>query len=269
MSGECIEFDFNGPTIISKSPVTYEFTLTTTTPAPLLYSSYSGNHDTLICDNIDFIKNLINVFSRKCSKFFSKPLSIDLLLPRLKHKDYVVNEIEKNKTDQGEENELEEPIIYEWRYTPYKIQISGTEFTLFWCVDEIESKCVIDIDSTIHGDNIENSDDVVQLNNDVVDGGGEKEVLSDIDGAANNIKEHPVDEAGWGGEEPLVQLSPDNIPVGEGNITLQTDEREEDMKQLTKARLRVKIARFKMEREYERYIQKWGYLSEDSGSDSD
>jgi hypothetical protein len=72
-------------------------------------------------------------------------------------------------------------------------------------------------------------------------------------------------------EPPVVQLGEVNIPVSEDStpVTIKFDVRKDEYKRLKKAQLRVEMARFKAERAYARYIERWGYLSEDSGSDSE
>ena len=259
-------FEFKAPIIVSKSPITYEFLLLNTHAAPIIYNEHMLV-DNIISDNIDFIKELLDTFSAKCSKYFSKPLITDILLPRLKHKEYTINEADKEGAD--------EPVIYEWRYTPYKIHISGTEFSLFWCIDELETKCVMDITTDeAHVPEPEPEPTVLPLEPEPEPQVPESAMVSQIvpsalEPALPEEDIHVNNPAPDEEEDLLVQLTSDNIPVGEGTVTIYKDEQEEDLKSLSKIRLRAKIARFKMEREYEKYIKKWGYLSEDSGSDSD
>jgi hypothetical protein len=268
-------FEFKAPIIVSKSPVTYEFLLLNTHAAPIIYNDYMLV-DNIISDNIEFIKELLDTFSAKCSKYFSKPLLTDILLPRLKHKEYTINEADKEGAD--------EPVIYEWRYTPYKIHISGTEFSLFWCIDELETKCVMDITT----DEVQVSEpallepsvvsQIVPLTPEPASLESASLESASLESASPEPQPEPQvptevihvnNPASDEEDDLLVQLTSDNIPVGEGTVTIYKDEQEEDLKSLSKSRLRAKIARFKMEREYEKYIKKWGYLSEDSGSDSD
>ena len=228
-----MEIDFKTPSMISKA--VYAFQIINISES-IAYDN-SVSYSTLQDEHIIYIKTLISVFCNKCSKYFSKRLEEDKLLSRLTHNSFAVNELEKDdsKSDNG--------FISQWKYTPYRIIISGTQFTIEWCVDEIEQKCIIDI-----------PDEDIIVN---------EQAVATVD----NTVEHVSVEEGESADdlfEPLVQLSENDIPVSEPETS------DADLlKRLKKARLRVKIAKFKAEQAYEKYVQRWGYLSEDSGSDSD
>jgi hypothetical protein len=226
-----MDFEYKAPSIISKTPTTvYAFQLNNTYPIQLTYAN-KPDYDQLISDNNEYIKLLLTSFTSKCSKYFSKPLEVDKLLSRLSHKDYSINTLDEGSyTDTASVA----PVIYEWRYTPYRLLISGTEFVIEWCIDQIETKCVIDLFEDQTDNLIEDKADI-QL------------------------------------EDPLVQLSEINIPVAPDStpITININSKDFDLKKVKKAQLRVELAKFKAERAYEKYIERWGYLSDDSGSDSD
>jgi hypothetical protein len=235
------DFEFKSPIIISKSPMKYAFQLLQTHPIVNTYNSIVG-FDIIQEENHDEIKRLVDLFCNKCSKYFSKPLDSNRFISRLTHIQFSVNAItDDNEMPDG--NLDNEPVIYEWSYSPYRIIISGTEFIIEWCLDQIEVKCSIDIPDFI---DTGASEPVVQL--------GENEVIGSQEGEL---------------------LEEDNIPVAEDNnpviININEGEiqRDVDNKKLKKAQLKVKMAKFKAERAYEKYIQKWGYLSEDSGSETD
>jgi hypothetical protein len=236
-----MEFEFKPPTIISKTPViVYAFQLSHTLSIEASHNE-RFSYEELINQNYEFISNLVKLFSEKCSKYFSKPLDATKLLSRLVHEDYAIN------VDVLDENE--DGMIYEWKYTPYRIVISGTEFKIQWCIDQIQVKCVIEMDS----DEIDGSSNAVNM-----------------ESISENINEMKID-SGNEDEPPMVQLSEVDIPVAEDKtpVTIKFDSRKEDFKRLKKAQLRVKMARFKVERAYAKYIERWGYLSEDSGSESE
>ena len=249
------DFEFKAPIIVSKSPMKYAFQLLQTHPVPNTYNNIVS-FQTIQEENLDSIKNLIEVFCTKCSKYFSKPLEANKLISRLTHTQFSVNAIANE--DETEESH-DEPVIYQWSYSPYRIIISGSEFIVEWCVDQIEIKCSIDIPDFI--DN-ESSEPVVQLADHEVACAGNTEEA----GCAGDTEDKGI-------ESEL--LEEDNIPVAEDdnpvviNINQTDTERDMDIKKLKKAQLKVKMAKFKAERAYEKYIQKWGYLSEDSGSETD
>lgn len=229
-------FEFKAPIIISKSPMKYAFQLIKTCPITNTYNTIVS-FDQIATENSDYIDKLAAEFCNKCSKYFSKPLESGKLISRLTHDKFSVNSIEED----GIPSEDSDPVIYQWSYSPYRIIISGTEFIIEWCLDQIEIKCSIDIPD------FTDSVPLVQLS------------------------ESQAVEA----DPPCEQLmEEDNIPVCEDNNPVvinisKNDMKESDIKKLKKAQLRVKLAKFKAEMAYEKYIQKWGYLSEDSGSESD
>jgi hypothetical protein len=227
-----MDFEYKTPIIISKTPTTiYAFQLINTCPISLTYHT-KPEYDQLISDNTDYIKSLLSSFTLKCSKYFSKPLELDKLLSRLSHKDYSINLLDQESIS---DNSSVAPVIYEWRYTPYRLLISGIEFVIEWCIDQIETKCIIDV----FEDKLDNVIEVLNIDNEV--------------------------------DDPLVQLSEINIPVAPDStpISINVNSKDFDLKKVKKAQLRVELAKFKAERAYEKYIQRWGYLSDDSGSNSD
>ncbi len=248
-------FEFKQPIIISKTPsITYAFQLSDTHSITKTYNE-KVDYSIIVNENKDFVYSLIESFSNKCSKFFSKPLDIYRLLSRLAHSDYAVN--------MDENGDCSEPIIYEWKYTPYRIVISGTEFKIEWCVDQVEIKCIIDISGEDEINELQNTKNCIDV---VVK---DADVVTNVDTAIevkNNMKESSTFE-----EPPEVQLSEVNIPVSDDStpISIKIDGRTEDYKRLKKAQLRVEMAKFKAERAYAKYVERWGYLSEDSGSDSE
>lgn len=259
-------FEFKQPIIVSKTPsIIYAFQLLETVSIDKTYSE-KVDYSVIVNDNIAFVSSLIGSFCQKCSKYFSRPLDANRLLSRLVHSDYAVNVENEDDADAHSE-----PVIYEWKYTPYRIIISGTELKVEWCIDQIEIKCMIDI----HVDddhNIEiNSNNIdASLNhvNEVVTervGGVVTEIINVDEVKKEEAKEVEIEEP------PEVQLGEVNIPVSEDStpIAVKVSGRTEDYKRLRKAQLRVEMAKFKAERAYAKYVERWGYLSEDSGSDSE
>jgi hypothetical protein len=234
-------FEFKAPIIISKSPMKYAFQLIKTCPVANTYNTIVS-FDQIATENSDYIDKLAAEFCNKCSKYFSKQLESGKLISRLTHDKFSVNSIEED----GVSSEDSDPVIYQWSYSPYRIIISGTEFIIEWCLDQIEIKCSIDIPDFI------DSVPLVQLSD---ANGDENDSVSLFQGGEQLI------------EENNIPVSEDNNPVVI-NIS-KADMKESDIKKLKKAQLRVKLAKFKAEMAYEKYIQKWGYLSEDSGSESD
>jgi hypothetical protein len=236
-----MDFEFKQPVIISKNPtIVYGFQLTSTLPIGKTYAE-RVNYDCLVNDNKEYISSLISSFVAKCSKYFSKPLDADKLLSRLIHSDYAVNEeVHCDEADVG--------LIYEWKYTPYRIIISGTEFKIEWCIDEIENKCVIEFEN----DDVPSVVEAIPIKNDEQDASLQ---------TVNETDEGP----------PEVQLTEANIPVADDAtpVSIKMNVKNEDYKRLKKAQLKVELAKFKAERAYAKYIERWGYLSEDSGSESE
>lgn len=240
-------FEFKQPIIISKSPIiVYAFQLINTCSIDKTYSD-KVDYETIVNDNKEFIFSLVGSFCEKCSKYFSRPLDIDRLLSRLVHSDYTVN------AESGDDA-TSEPVIYEWKYTPYRIIISGTELKVEWCLDQVEIKCLIDISA--------DETDAVNV------------TTNELTTISLNREENNGDMASFEKNDevpPDVQLAEVNIPVSEDStpIAIKMDGRSEDYKHLKKAQLRVEMAKFKAERAYAKYVERWGYLSEDSGSESE
>ena len=248
-------FEFKQPIIVSKTPsLTYAFQLSETVSIEKTYSE-RFDYSIIVSDNIEYISSLIGSFCQKCSKYFSRPLDVNRLLSRLVHSDYAVN------SEDGDDSNSE-PVIYEWKYTPYRIIISGIESKIEWCVDQVEIKCVMDIagdDETDFSGNMVS--DIINTINDLVN-------VSTLSlNEANNVKTNTIEFE----EPPEVQLGETDIPVSEDStpIAIKVSGRSEDYKRLKKAQLKVEMAKFKVEQAYAKYVKRWGYLSEDSGSDSE
>jgi hypothetical protein len=256
---DCLKrvFEFKQPIFISKSPsLTYAFQLLETQSIDKTYSE-KIDYSIIVNDNIDYISSLIGSFCEKCSKYFSRPLDANRLLSRLVHSDYAINV----ENEEGGDVNLE-PVIYEWKYTPYRIIISGTEFKIEWCVDQVEINYLMDIpgDDEI-SKNEERVGDVLNSINDITS----SSIIN-----SNKVNQTDLNEAEFE-EPPEVQLGEVDIPVSEDStpIAIKVSGRSEDYKRLKKAQLRVEMAKFKVDRAYAKYVQRWGYLSEDSGSDSE
>jgi hypothetical protein len=254
---DCLKkvFEFKQPIFISKTPsLTYAFQLLETQSLDKTYAE-KVDYSVIVNDNIEYISSLIGSFCEKCSKYFSRPLDANRLLSRLVHSDYAIN-----SEDGSDVNS--DPVIYEWKYTPYRIIISGTEFKIEWCVDQVEINCLIDIstdnESDVSGDIVS---DILNTAN----------IVSDTSIINANQKTADILEKSEFEEPPEVQLGEADIPVSEDStpIAIKVSGRSEDYKRLKKAQLRVEMAKFKVERAYVKYVERWGYLSEDSGSDSE
>ncbi len=256
--GEQLEFEFKQPIIVSKSPsVIYAFQLSNTHSIDKTYNE-KLDYSIIVNENNVFISSLISSFCQKCSKYFSKPLDANRLLSRLVHSDYSVNAEEINDFSS-------EPVIYEWKYTPYRIIISGIEFKIEWCIDQVEIKCLIDIplENSIYG-----SDNNDFINSSAIETNNTELCVTNT-GKVESVR---MDKNELNIEEPPeVQLEEANIPVSDDSapISIKMDGRSEDYKRLKKAQLRAEMAKFKAESAYAKYVQRWGYLSEDSGSDSE
>jgi hypothetical protein len=257
MSINNVLFEFKQPIIVSKTPsITYAFPLLETQSINNTYSE-KVDYSIIVNDNKEFISSLIGLFCEKCSKYFSRPLDANRLLSRLVHSDYAVN-IE----NEGGIDANSEPVIYEWKYTPYRIIISGTEFKIEWCVEQIEIKCIIDI----HADDVNE----VYENNMSVNAADISLNALTTEENINELKTKNMAADNFD-EVPDVQLKETDVPVSEDStpIAIKIYGRSEDYKRLKKAQLRVEMAKFKAELAYTKYVQRWGYLSEDSGSDSE